>query len=121
MIEDEELYAWWKHEVEYTVDVMQSEWKEITAQSVAREVYDMYHPNSPPLDELVELCEDYLRRYSDPFHGIGYADESLIGLTEAGKRALFTAVTNKGKLLKAHADKLDAYIEATFGGDVFAD
>jgi len=114
MIEDtdDEEVIWWMHEIAYIVRVMQSSWKEITVQSVARELHDMYDPpGTTPSDELLEMCEYYLRRYSDPFDGLGSAPSDLKFLTESGKSALLKAVTVKSELLKSHVLELDAYLE----------
>ena len=109
---------WWVHEIEYMVRVMQSSWEEITVESVARNMHDSYgEPGTSPSDELLEMIEECLLRYNDPFDGLGNIDVDLKVLTESGKNALFTAITAKSKLLKAHTAKLDAYVKAKFGND----
>ncbi len=115
---DDDEVRWWMREIEYIVCEMQSTWEEITAQSVAKELYDMYNScssGSPPMDGLLEMCYDYLQRYRDPIDGLGDVPSDLKFLTESGKNALLKAVTAKSKLLKVHAAKLDAYAEAKFG------
>ena len=109
---DDSEVTWWMHEIEYIVRVMQSSWEEITVQSVAMEVHDWYdQPGTAPSDELHEMCEEYLRRYSDPFDGLGDVHSDLKFLTESGKCALLKAATTKSRLLKSHAKTLDAYLE----------
>ena len=116
---DDESIRWWMREVEHVVQVMQSEWEEVTVKSVVRELCDVYGvQGTPPSDELHEMCEYYLQRDTDPFDGLGDTSVDLKVLTESGKNGLFTAVTAKSKLLKEHAAKLDAYAKAVFGDDV---
>jgi proline dehydrogenase len=99
-------------EVDYVVRQMQSDWEEITVESVARGVHNLYgEQGTPPSDELHEICEYYLQRYSNPFDGLGDVPSDLKVLTESGKSALLKAVTNKSSLLKSHAKTLDAYLE----------
>ncbi len=109
---DDEGVRWWMREVEHVVQVMQSEWEEVTVKSVVRELCDVYGvQGTPPSDELHEMCEYYLQRYTDPFDGLGntnYFDPKV--LTESGKSALLKAVTAKSELLKSHALELDAYL-----------
>ena len=113
---DDESVRWWMREVEHVVQVMQSEWEEITVKSVVRELCDVYGvQGTPPSDELHEMCEYYLQRFSDPFDGLGYADMDIWGVTEQGKNALFAAVTARSRLLKTHAATLDAYVKDKFG------
>jgi hypothetical protein len=116
---DDSEVSWWMHEIEHTVREIQSSWDEITIQSVAMEIHNRYdQPGTTPSVELLEMCDDYLRRYNDPFAGLGDINVDLKILTESGKNALFTAVTAKSKLLKGHAAKLDVYIKAKFGDSV---
>ena len=111
---------WLRLAIEEKVSEMQAEWKEITAQNVAMELTDEGNvPGSISAAELLETCEDYLRRYNDPFDGLGNTNVSPKVLTESGKNALFTAVTAKNKLLREHAAKLEVYAKAKFGDDVF--
>jgi hypothetical protein len=113
---DNEEVRWWMREIEHVVQVKQSEWEEVTVESVVRELSDVYGVQGTPLsDDLLEMVEGFLQRYSDPFYGLGDANMNLRGLTESGKNALFTAVTAKSKLLKAHAAELDAYVKTVFG------
>jgi hypothetical protein len=113
---DNEEVRWWVREIEHIVCVLQSTWEEVTVESLTRELHDMYElSGTAKSEELLEMCEDYLERYNDPFDGLGYANMNLRGLTESGKNALFTAVTAKSKLLKAHAAELDAYVKTVFG------
>ena len=107
---DNEEVRWWMREIEHVVQVKQSEWKEVTVESVVRELSDVYGLKGTPLsDDLVEMCGNYLRRYNDPFEGLGEVD--LHVLTEVGKKALFTAVTAKRERLKLHAAELDAFLK----------
>ena len=106
---------WWMHEIAYMVRVMQSSWKKVTHQSVAMELHNFHDlPDTTPSDELLEMCEEYFQRYSDPFLGLGDTKIDLRVLTNQGRNALFSAVTARSKLLKAHAAELDAYIMANF-------
>jgi len=109
---DDESVRWWMREVEHVVQVMQSEWEEVTVKSVVRELCDVYGvQGTPPSDELHEMCEYYLQRFSDPFDGLGNTSVDPKVLTESGKSALLKAVTAKSELYKAHAIKLDAFLE----------
>ena len=109
---DDEDVRWWMREVEYMTDAMQSTWEEVTAQSLARELHVWYElPGTVASEELLEMCDYYLQRYSNPFDGLGWVPSDLKILTESGKSALLKAVTARSKLLKAHAAKLDAYIK----------
>jgi hypothetical protein len=109
---DDEEVRWWVREVEYMVNVMQSDREEITVQSLARKLHDLHDlPGAIPSDELLEMCDDYLRRQNDPFYGIYDASIDLKLLTESQKNDLFTDVTAKSKLFKSHAAELDAYLE----------
>jgi hypothetical protein len=113
---DNEEARWWMREIEHAVQVKQFEWEEVTVESVVRKLIDVYGVQGTPLsDDLLEMVEEFLQRYSDPFYGLGCASMNLTGLTESGKNALFTAVTAKSKLLKAHAAELDAYVKTVFG------
>ena len=110
---------WLRLAIEEKVKEMQAEWKEVTAQNIAMELTDMdCVPGPISSAELLETCEDYLRRFRDPYAELGFVPDDLKILTESGKNALFTAVTAKSKLLKEHAAKLDAYAKAMFGEDV---
>ena len=110
---DDESVRWWMREVEHVVQVMQSEWEEVTVKSVVRELCDVYGvQGTPPSDELHEMCEYYLLRYSDPFEGLGDVPSDLKILTKTGMSALLKAVTTKSNLYKAHAAELDAYVKA---------
>ena len=107
---------WWDYEIEDTVTEMQNEWKEITVRTVAMEFLTGYNQvNVPPSKDLLEACDNYLKRYTDPFDGLGDVASDLKILTETGKSALLKAVTTKSKLYKAHAAELDAYVESKFG------
>ena len=113
---DNEEVRCWMREIEHAVQVKQFEWEEVTVESVVRKLIDVYGVQGTPLsDDLLEMVEEFLQRYSDPFYGLGCASMNLRGLTESGKNALFTAVTAKSKLLKAHAAELDAYVKTVFG------
>ena len=113
---DNEEVRWWMREVEHVVQVMQSEWEEVTVESVVRELIDVYGVQGTPLsDDLLEMVEGFLQRYSDPFDGLGDVPSDLKFLTESGKSALLKAVTAKSKLLKAHAAELDAHVKTVFG------
>ena len=117
---DDEEVRWWMREVEHVVQVMQSEWEEVTVKSVVRELCDVYGlQGTPPSDELHEMCEYYLQRFSDPFDGLGYFPSDLKELTESGKSALLKAVTAKSKLLREHAANLDDYVKTKFGDNMF--
>ena len=105
---DDEEVRWWMREIEHVVQVKQSEWEEVTVESVVRELIDVYGvKGTPASDDLLEMVEGFLQRYSDPFYGLGDTNMNLRGLTESGKNALLTAVTARSKLLKSHAAKLD--------------
>ena len=109
---DDEEVRWWMREIEYIVFEMQSSWRKITVESVARELHDMYEASGLGVsDDLSEMCDYYLQRYSDPFEGLGDVPPDLKILTESGKCALLKAVTTKSNLLKSHAKTLDAYLE----------
>jgi hypothetical protein len=109
---DDEAVRWWMREVEHVVQRLQSDWKEVTAESVVRELIDVYGlQGTPPSDELHEMCKYYMKRYNDPFDGLGDVHSDLKGITEYGKNALLQAITAKIKLLKSHALELDSYIE----------
>ena len=108
---------WLRLVIEDVVARMQSEWKELTAQNVVKEVFDEGNQRSITSDELLEMCEEYLQRYSDPFHGLGDAKIDLRELTKQGRNTLFAAVTARSKLLKAHAAELDNYVMANFEND----
>ena len=113
---DDEETRWWMREVEHAVQVMQSEWGNVTVESVVRDLHEVYGvQGTPPSDELHEICEYYLQRYNDPFDGLGNVLFDLKILTGSGKSALLKAVTTKSKLLKAHATELDAYVKTVFG------
>ena len=113
---DNEEIRWWMREVEHVVQVKESQWEEVTVESVVRELIDVYGVQGTPLsDDLIEMVEGFLQRYSDPFYGLGDVEMSLWDLTESGKSAVFKAVTAKSKLLKAHAAELDAYVKDNLG------
>jgi hypothetical protein len=103
---------WLRLNIEDAVSSLQSLGVELTAQSVARFLIDDGYQGKLTLDKLLEVCEEYLQRYSDPFYGLGDINVDLNVLTEHRKNALFTAVTAKSELLKAHAAKIDAYVIA---------
>lgn len=110
---------WLRLAIEEKVKEMQAEWKEVTAQNIAMELTDMdCVPGPISSAELLETCEDYLRRFSDPFAELGFVPDDLKILTESGKNALFKAVTAKSNLYKAHAVELDTYVKAMFEDDV---
>jgi hypothetical protein len=112
----DEYEYWWDCEIEDSVTEMQYEWKEITARTVAMYFLAGYNQvNVPPSKDLLEACDNYLKRYTDPFDGLGDVASDLKILTETGKSALLKAVTTKSKLYKAHAAELDAYVKAHFG------
>jgi hypothetical protein len=91
-------------EVDYVVRQMQSDWEEITVESVARGVHNLYgKQDTAPSDQILEICDYYLQRYSDPFDGLGNVPTDLKILTESGKCALLKAVAAKSKLLKSRA------------------
>ena len=119
---DDSEVIWWMHEIEYIVRVMQSSWEEITPESVAREIHELYElyelRDRITSDDLLEMCDHYLQRYSDPFDGLGDVPFDLKILTESGKKALLTAVIAKSKLLKSHATRLDESIKARFGDNM---
>lgn len=111
---------WLRLAIEEVINEMQAEWKEVTAQNIAMELTDMGNVPGPISSaELLETCEDYVQRFSDPFAELGFIPKDLKNLTDSGKHALFNAVTARSKLFKAHAAKLDAYAKANFGDDVF--
>ena len=113
---DNEEVRWWMREIEHVVQVKESQWEEVTVESVVRELIDVYGVQGTPLsDDLLEMVEGFLQRYSDPFDGLGDVPSDLKFLTESGKSALLKVVTAKSKLLKAHAAELDAYVKTVFG------
>ena len=113
---DNEEVRWWMREVEYMVFEMQSSWREITVEGVVRELHDLYEATGLGVsDDLSEMCDYYLQRYSDPFDGLGDVPFDLNFLNESGKSALLKAVTAKSKLLKSQAAELDAYVKTVFG------
>jgi hypothetical protein len=112
---DNEEVRWWMREIEYIVGVMQPSWEEVTVDNVVRELHDLYEGTDYVPDDLPEMCDYYLQRYSDPFDGLGAVPSDLKFLTESGKSALLKAVTAKSNLLKAQAAELDAYINTVFG------
>jgi hypothetical protein len=109
---DNEEVRWWTREIEQIVCEMQSSWEEVTVEGLTRELFDRYElSGTAKSEEILEMCEDYLKRYSNPFDGLGNVPSDLKFLTESGKNAALKAVTAKSKLLKSHASELDAYIE----------
>ena len=109
---DDDKVIWWMHEIEIAVFQMQNSWEEVTVESVARELHVLYElPGTTASEELFEMCDYYLQRYSNPFHGLGYLPPDLNFLTESGKSAVLKAVTVKSELLKSHVLELDAYLE----------
>ena len=107
---DNEEVRWWMREIEHVVQVKQSEWEEVTVESLTRELYDRYKlSGTAKSEELLEMCGNYLRRYNDPFDGLG--DVDLHFLTERCKKALFIAVTAKRERLKLHTAELDAFLK----------
>jgi len=116
---DDEEVRWWMGEIVYIVSVMESSWREITVESVVRELHDMCEAAGMGVyNELPEMCDCYLQQYSNPFDGLGDVPSDLKILTESGKSDLLKAVTTKSKLYKAHAAELDAYVKAMFGDSV---
>ncbi len=110
---------WLRLAIEEVINEMQAEWKEVTAQNIAMELTDQGNvPGSISAAELLETCEDYLRRYNDPFAELGFVPKDLKFLTDSGKSALFKVLKDKSSLYKAHAAKLDVCIKAVFGDDV---
>ena len=104
--DDSEVMSW-MHEIGHMVRVIHSPYEKITYPSIAMELHAFYDlPDTTPSDELLEMCEEYLQRYSDPFHGLGDTSVNLRELTEHGRNALFAAVTARSNLLKAHAVEL---------------
>jgi hypothetical protein len=113
---DNEEVRWWMGEVEQIVCELQSSWKEVTVESLTRELFDRYElSGTAKSEELLEMCEDYLKRYNDPFDGLGNVPSALKFLTESGKNAALKAISAKSKLLKSQASELDAYIKDKFG------
>ncbi len=113
---DNEEVRWWMREVEQIVCELQSSWKEVTVESLTRELFDRYKlSGTAKSEELIEMCEDYLKRYNDPFDGLGGIRSDLKGLTESGKNALLKAITAKSELLKSQASELDAYVKDNLG------
>jgi hypothetical protein len=109
---DDEEVRWWMREIEHAVQVMQSECDNVTVESVVRDLHDVYGvQGTPPSDELHEMCEYYLQRYSNPFDGLYYAPSDLKFLTESEKSALLKAVTAKSELLKSHVLEVDAFLK----------
>ena len=109
---DNEDVRWWMREIEHVVQVKQSEWEEVTVESLTRELYDRYKlSGTAKSEELLEMCEDYLKRYNDPFDGLGAVNSDLKFLTESGKSALLKAVTAKRERLKLHTAELDAFLK----------
>ena len=110
---------WMRLVIEDVVARMQFEWKEVNIQNVAKEVIDGGNQGTITSDELLEMCEEHLQRYSDPFYGLGDISVDPKVLTESGKNALFAAVADKSKRLKAHTAKLDAFVkDKIVGGGV---
>jgi hypothetical protein len=115
----DEYEYWWDYEIEDSVTEMQYEWKEITARTVAMYFLAGYNQvNVPPSKDLLKACDNYLKRYTDPFDGLGDVPSDLKGITESDKNAALKAITAKSKLLKAHAAELDAYVKDVFGDSV---
>jgi hypothetical protein len=115
----DEYEYWWDCEIEDSVTEMQYEWKEITARTVAMYFLAGYcQVNVPPSKDLLKACDNYLKRYTDPFDGLGDVPSDLKGITESDKNAALKAITAKSKLLKAHASELDAYVKAMFEDSV---
>jgi hypothetical protein len=116
---DNEEVRWWMREVEQIVCELQSSWEEVTVESLTRELFDRYElSGTAKSEELLEICEDYLERYNDPFDGLGGVRSDPKGLTESGKNALLKAITAKSKLLKSQTSELDAYVKANLGDSV---
>ena len=113
---DDSKVRWWMREVEEVVCELQSSWKEVTVESLTRGLFDKYElPGTTESEELLEMCEDYLKRHNDPFDGLGDVHSDLKFLTESGKIAVLKAITAKSKLLKSQASELDAYVKDVFG------
>ena len=125
-IEESELFEgmltdgiWQRLAIEEKVKEMQAEWKEITAQNVAKELTDQGSViDAFSAANLLQRCENYLRKYNDPFAGIGFVPKDLKFMTDSGKSALFKVLKDKSNLYKAHAAKLDVCIKDRFGDDV---
>ena len=62
---DNEEVRWWMREIEHIVCVLQSTWEEVTVERLIRELDDMYElSGTAKSEELLEMCEDYLKRYN---------------------------------------------------------
>ena len=106
-------------EVEQIVYELQSSWEEVTIESLTKGLFDRYKlSGTAKSEELLEMCEDYLKRYNDPFDGLGDVHSDLKFLTESGKNAALKAITAKSKLLKSQASELDAYVKDKFEDSV---
>jgi hypothetical protein len=113
---DNEEVRWWMREIEHIVCELQFTWKEVTVESLTRELFDRYKlSGTAKSEELLEMCEDYLKRYNDPFDGLGDVHSDLKFLPESGKNAVLKAITAKSRLLKSQASELDAYAKNKFG------
>jgi hypothetical protein len=113
---DNEEVRWWMREVEQIVCELQSSWEEVTVEGLTRELFDRYElSGTAKSEELLEMCEDYLKRYNDPFDGLGDVHSDLKYLDESGRNAALKAITAKSKLLKSQASELDAYVKDKFG------
>ena len=109
---DNEEVRWWMREIEQIVYELQSIWEEVTVESLTKGLFDRYKlSGAAKSEDLLEMCENYLKRYNDPFDGLGDVDIDLHVLTEVGKKALFTAVAAKRERLKLHTAELDAYLK----------
>ena len=110
---------WLRLVIEDAIFLMQYDWNELTAHNIAKELLDSEDvPGSVTPDDLLKACEYYLNLYNAPHIGVGCLPNDIRALNESRKNDLFSTLTAKSKLYKAHAAELDAYIESLFGEDV---
>ena len=114
MKEREEMITWWKLAIEMFVDEKQSEWPGISAENVAGEIYARYYSlGTPPFEELVGACDNYLQHYKDPDYCEGYLPFDHHDQPDISWNVICSDLNAKSSLLKAHAAKIEAYIENT--------
>jgi len=115
MKEHEEMITWWKLAIEMIVDEKQSEWSGISAENVAGEIYARYYSlGVPPFEALVRTCDDYLTGWRESMPCEGPSTYFFDGLPDIDEIDLCSDLNAKSTLLKAHASKMDAYIERSY-------
>ena len=107
---------WLRLIIEDVIFLTGYDWNELTAHDIAKELLGSKNvPGSVTPDDLLKACEYYLNLYNNPHIDVGCLPNDIEALNESRKNDLFSALTAKSKLYKAHAAELDAYVKDNLG------